>query len=322
MRNKFILITAAVMALASLSCVRPEYRRTEGAVWGTTYHITYNSDKNLDDSIISEMKKVEESLSMFDKNSTVSRINRRETSEADDMFLSVLYLSKKVNKASNGAFDPTVAPLVDAWGFGRKGRESAIPDTATISAIMKYVGFDKVVVSNRQLTMPEGMELDFSAIAKGFGVDCIADMLARNQCSDFMVEIGGEVSVSGLNPDGNEWRIMIESPFDMRQKRDSGMDVLNLKDCAVATSGNYRNYRNISADSVIGHTINPKTGFPKKTVVLSATVIAPTCALADALATALMVADTVEASHIVKSFPRTRAILYCAGKNGIEAKVI
>ncbi len=311
----FIIIT-----LLLTSCVKSNYKQCEGAVWGTTYHITYKSDRNLDDSIIAEMRKVELSLSMFDSCSTVSRINRRESDKADVMLLQILKLSSLVHKASRGAFDPTVAPLVDLWGFGRKGRETALPDSAAVAHVMQRVGFDKVTIDCNSITMPEGMELDFSAIAKGFGVDCVAAMLARNGCKDYMVEIGGEVSVSGKNPTGADWHIMIQDPTSGLIADDRAVNVLELTNCAVATSGNYRNYRNITTDSVVGHTIDPLTGYPKATSVVSVTVIAPTCALADALATSVMVADTSGVTKLIKSFPCTRAIIYV--KDGEQIKAI
>ena len=199
--------------------------------------------------------------------------------------------------------------MVDLWGFGRNGREGELPDSSAVEATLAKVGLTKLKISGESIEMPEGMELDFSSIAKGFGVDCVAAMLTRNGCTDFMVEIGGEVSVSGVNTYGEKWRIMIEAPTEAIQ-RTAEPYVLEISDCAVATSGNYRNNRPVSPDSAIGHTIDPLTGYPKISSVLSATVVAPSCVLADALATAVMASEPEMAENIIVQFPSTRAIIY------------
>lgn len=152
------------------------------------------------------------------------------------------------------------------------------------------------------------MEFDFSAVAKGYGVDRVAAMLERNGVRDYMVEIGGEVRTAGRNPSGQVWRIAIESPASA-MPGDSAMRVIELDNAAVATSGNYRNFRELSADSVIGHTINPLTGYPEARQTVSATVIAPDCALADALATACMLLPPDSAMALRDSLPGVRIIL-------------
>lgn len=307
MISRYIITLLLIMTLAS--CSSTGYKKAEGAAWGTTYRIIYNSDKDLADSVVSEMRKVEKSLSMFDKSSTVSMINSGQTNKVDTYLKSVLMTSFRVNKASGGSFDPTVAPLVDLWGFGRSGRETTIPDSAEVEKVMAKIGLPKLKITGDSLIMPAGMELDFSAIAKGFGVDCVASMLRRNGCSDFMVEIGGEVCVSGKNTYGEKWRIMVENPVESSAISEDPY-ILEITDCAVATSGNYRNNRQVGTDSILGHTIDPLSGYPKSNGILSATVIAPACVLADALATALMASNVESAESIVKKFPSTKAIMY------------
>ncbi len=314
-RILILLISAIVLA----SCSAPEYKKAEGVVWGTTYHIVYKSDRDLSDSIVAEMRNVELALSMFDPASNVSQINARSTCIASPYLKSVMSVAKRVHSAAGGMFDPTVAPLVDLWGFGRKGSETPVPDSDQISEALSKVGLSRIRLSGDSILMPEGMELDFSAIAKGFGVDCVAAALRRNGSTDYMVEIGGEVSLSGVNTYGKDWRIMVESPVDSVT---GSQDVLQLSNCAVATSGNYRNKRNISTDSVVGHTINPLTGYPMQTSVLSATVIAPSCVLADALATALMASGAGSAPALIKKFPATRAILYVKNESAVETVMI
>ena len=303
------LLCFFVLAAMLASCDGARYRTASGAAWGTAYHITYKSNSDLSDSVVAEMRRVELSLSMFDGESGVSRLNRGDTDSLDSRLLAVFGLSMRVNRASGGAFDPTVAPLVDLWGFGRKGRETSVPDSAAVAAALADVGLSRCRIEGRRLVRgSDAMQFDFSAIAKGYGTDCVAAMLRRNGCTDYMVEIGGEVSLSGANPSGKDWRISIDAPVE--QPGGQALDVLELTDCAISTSGNYRNNRNIAPDSVVGHTIDPLTGYPVARRVLSATVVAPSCALADALATAVMAMPDTAASHrMVLSFPSTHAIV-------------
>lgn len=317
MKIRILIIFISAIALAS--CSVPDYKKAEGVMWGTAYHIVYKSDRDLSDTIVAEMRNVELALSMFDPASNVSQINARSTCIASPYLKSVMSVANRVHSAGGGMFDPTVAPLVDLWGFGRKGSETPVPDSVQISEALSKVGLSRIRLSGDSILMPEGMELDFSAIAKGFGVDCVAAALRRNGSTDYMVEIGGEVSLSGVNTYGKDWRIMVESPVDSVV---GSQDVLQLSNCAVATSGNYRNKRNISTDSVVGHTINPLTGYPMQTAILSATVIAPSCVLADALATALMATGPESAPALIKKFPATRAILYVKNESAVETVMI
>lgn len=308
MLRNIIYITALLML--TTGCTRPAtYRSSTGAAWGTTYHITYKADRDLGDSIVAEMRLVEQSLSMFDKSSAVSRINRGECDSLDRMLADVLRLSLLVNKASGGMFDPTVAPLTDLWGFGRKGRTTDAPTAESIDSVLTRVGISKCMIKgNRLIKGHERMEFDFSAVAKGYGVDCVADMLRRNGVNDYMVEIGGEVSVSGKNRHGTDWRIQVDAPSDDATAHEA-LTVLELSDCAIASSGNYRNFIVNEDGTRTGHTINPLTGYPAVTRSLATTVIAPQCGLADALATALMACDPDSAAIIIGQFPSTSAIV-------------
>lgn len=304
-----IIYIAALLMLAT-GCTRPAaYRSSTGAAWGTTYHITYKADRDLGDSIVAEMRLVEQSLSMFDKESLVSRINRGECDSLNRMLTDVLRLSLLVNKTSGGMFDPTVAPLTDLWGFGRKGQITNTPAAESIDSALIRVGISKCRLDgNRLIKGHERMEFDFSAVAKGYGVDCVADMLRRNGVNDYMVEIGGEVSLSGKSPRGTDWRIQVDAPSDDPAAHEA-FTVLELSDCAIASSGNYRNFRVSEDGTRTGHTINPVTGHPAVTRSIATTVIAPQCGLADALATALMACDPDSAAMIIGQFPSTSAIV-------------
>lgn len=303
------LLTALLVTVIVTGCSAPQWRQTSGAAWGTTYSVTYLGDKDLADSVIAEMRRVELAVSMFDPASNVSRVNSGATDTLSEMTAAVFRESQRISALSGGYFDPTVAPLVDLWGFGRKGREGIVPDSADIADALSCVGIADCSLdeATRRITLKSPRtQLDFSAIAKGFGVDCVADMLLRNGCRDFMVEIGGEIVVSGHNPHDGRWRIQIDSPTSGASGHES-LRVIEITDCAVATSGNYRNYRQVGGQTV-SHTLSPITGRPVQSTTLSVTVIAPRCMTADALATAAM-AMPADSARILLRRHATRALL-------------
>lgn len=291
-------------------CTRAEYRQSEGAAWGTTYHIVYKSECDLADSVVAEMRRVELSLSSFDKESTVSLVNANVSDCTDPMFEAVFAEARRVSNLSGGAFDPTVGPLVDLWGFGRRGDVAAVPDSVEIAAALAGVGISRCSISaGRVVKASESTQFDFSAIAKGFGVDAVAGMLERNGVVDYMVEIGGEVRAEGVSDKSRPWRIQIDAPVEgMEEVAHTRLKVIELGGRSVATSGNYRNYRDYGGLRV-GHTISPVTGRPVATATLSATVIAPSCMTADALATACMAMPVADALAMIESQPGVEALL-------------
>lgn len=291
--------------------------KASGVTWNTQYHITYLSTENLDDSIQPVLRQVELSLSPFCPNSLISCINNGEDVEADSMLATVFETSKQVNAWSHGAFDPTVSPLINLWGFGYKNL-GVTPTDAQIDSVLHYVGIDSCyLVANRIKKKHPYTSFNFSAITKGYGCDMIAEMMHRNGCDDFMIEIGGEIVVSGCNPKGEKWLIMIDAPIenDTPVTRSSAA-MIEVSDCGIATSGNYRNYRKNSDGKTIGHTIDPKTGQPVASSTLSATVIAPNAMLADALATACMAMPLNQALKMIESTPSTSALLITADSTG------
>lgn len=316
------LITRLIAIIATtvliLSCDhRPHYRKCEGSIWATTYHITYRSDRSLDDSIIHIFQAVEQSLSPFSKNSTVSRINRNETSLCDSLFTHIFSASQTIARNSHGAFDPTVAPLVNLWGFGyRKNRNT--PSASAVDSALAYVGIDSCGILGGHIHKKSPhTEFDFSAITKGYACDLIGNMLLRNGCTSFLVEIGGEVTVSGLSPQNEPWHIMIDAPVESDTTViHKNMAVISATDCGIATSGNYRNYRTTDAGK-IWHTISPYDGRPVHTTTLSATVIAPDAMTADAYATACMAMPTEQALDMIKCNPKLEALLVTADSSGL-----
>lgn len=271
------------------------YRQNNGVVWNTTYNVIYSSNVDLGDTVRAAMRKVELSLSPFNKESVISRINRNETEKVDSFITIVFNASKEINRQSEGAFDPTLAPLINLYGFGYKSGSTIVPTKTQTDSVLELVGIDQCAINNGVMSKkhPE-TEFNFSAITKGFGVDEVARALERNGVENYLVEIGGEVRVAGKNPDGKLWRVQIDAP----NENNSGIShnqltVEELTDISVATSGNYRNFKK-TGKGKIGHTISPKTGQPVAGKYLSVTVYAPECMVADGWATAIMAGAPIE----------------------------
>ena len=310
-KRKLYLALLAIIAIVCLPMLLPShekslkrtYQHNEGTVFGTLYHAKYLYDKDLKKELEAELEKVDASLSMFNPQSTISRINRGETDEVDEMLDEVLQLSFTIYKATDGAFDPTVAPLVNAWGFGFKSGQ--LPDSTQVDSLLSLVGLSHIHLDGNKLTKDNPLSiLDFSAIAKGYGVDRAAQVLREHGIKDFMVEIGGEIVTEGVNEKGEAWRIGINKPDDDSTSTSTELqDVIEISGKAIATSGNYRNYY-IHNGRKIAHTINPKTGYPAQQDILSSTVIASTCAEADAFATAFMVLGTEGAKRVLETQPQ------------------
>ena len=321
-KRQLYIVLLAVVAIVCLLFFgrlkgqdRAYYQFNEGTIFGTVYHVKYLYDQDLKADIEAELQKVDASLSMFNPKSTISRINRGETDEVDEMLSEVLQLSYTVNNATDGAFDPTVAPLVNAWGFGFKNGQ--MPNDAQVDSLLALVGLSGIHLQDGKLTKDNPLSiLDFSAIAKGYGVDRAAQVLRDNGIKNFMVEIGGEVVTEGINDKGEVWRIGINKPDDDSTSTNTELqDIIALSSKAIATSGNYRNYY-ISEGRKIAHTINPKTGFPAQQDILSSTVMAPSCAEADAYATAFMVLGLEEAKRVLQKQPQLEAYFIYTDNRG------
>lgn len=294
------------------------YQHNEGMVFGTFYKITYQYENDLREGIEREMKKVDDALSPFNKNSIISAVNENKPVALNDMFMSVYDLARTVSEDTDGAFDITVAPLVNAWGFGFK--HNIAPTKSTIDSIMNFVGYKKVRMMGRTIMKDDPrVMLDCSAIAKGYGSDVVAHYLESMGISNYLVEIGGEIVAKGSNPKGKPWAIGVEKPVDDSLAVKSELQtVLNITDMAMATSGNYRNFY-YKDGKKYAHTIDPKTGHPVQHNILSATVIAKRCAMADAYATAFMVVGLDKAKEILGRHKDLKAyIIYDkGGKYGI-----
>lgn len=295
------------------------YQKVSGLVFGTIYNITYQGEEDLREEIEDELGKVDAEFSMFNKRSTVSKINRGEKADLSDAFLEVYDLARQVSDNTYGAFDITVAPLVNAWGFGYKAKR--LPDRATVDSLRNYVGMDKIRLTKAKRLEKKypGVSLDFSAIAKGYGCDRVARMLKARGINNYMVEIGGEIVTCGINEKRLPWRIGVTKPVEDSLGRGQELQtVINVTDIAMATSGNYRNFY-YKGGRKYAHTIDPKTGYPVQHNILSATVLAKNCATADAYATAFMVLGMEGTLKVLERHPELMVYLIYSDRQGKNA---
>ena len=294
------------------------YQANSGMIFGTVYNISYECDSDYHQAIKAELQKVDNSLSPFNEKSIITAINQNKDVQPDEMFLTVFKKAMEVSRETGGAFDITVAPLVNAWGFGFKN--GIQPDRHQVDSLRRLIGYEKVTLKDGRIVkqLPDIM-LDCSAIAKGFGSDVVAHLLRQHGVKNFMVEIGGEVVTSGVNPQRLPWRIGVTKPTDDSLSiKGEIQSVLNVTDMAMATSGNYRNFY-YKGGKKYAHTIDPKTGYPVQHSLLSATVLAKDCATADAYATSFMVLGIDGAKKILERHPELMAYFIYSDDKGQNA---
>ena len=291
------------------------YQHDRGMVFGTVYHITYQSSKSLQKDIEAELAKVDASLSPFNERSIITAVNENRDTVVNKMFSDVFALAMKISDSTNGAFDITVAPLVNAWGFGFKG--GAMPSRHQVDSLKALVGYHKVSLTNGRVSKTDPrIMLDCSSIAKGYGCDVVAKFLSANGIDNYMVEIGGEIVTRGISEKRLPWKIGVTKPTDDSLNVNQEIQtIINVTDKAMATSGNYRNfyYKN---GRKYAHTIDPSTGYPVQHNILSSTVIADDCATADAYATAFMVMGLDKAKTILSRHPELMAYFILASDDG------
>lgn len=318
-----ILAIIGIIGIIVVFTIKPERKRwinNSGITWNTEYNIKYCHHTNLSDSIISVLREVELSVSPFNKKSRITAINENR-SDTLDGYLSRLYdKSVEINRESGGAFDPTVSPLVNLWGFGYEKTGKA--NRQAVDSILMFVGIDKTRKEGIRIVKSDGRTtFNFSAIAKGMGCDEVGKMLERNGVTDYIVEIGGEITAKGHNPKGQKWRISIDKPINANDTViHHSAGIVEITNCGIATSGNYRNYHTDSMGNKVAHTINPLTGMPEQSDVLSATVIAPDCMTADAYATTFMVLGLEKSKKLIDKHPEISAMLITSG-NGNSLKI-
>ena len=265
-----------------------QYYLYQGEIFRTIFHIKYEHSKPLDAEIDSVLNAFDLSLNPFNKNSIIYKVNNNIPVEVDDRFIKVFNQAQEVSKRSDGAFDITCAPLVNLWGFGFNNSEA--PTQAAIDSIKQFVGYDKVRLVGRTVEKDDPrVMLSASAIAKGYACDVVAEMLESRGVTNYMIEIGGEVAVKGVNPKNTCWKIEITKPEDDNTGQPLGrQEVVSLCNGGMATSGNYRSYY-LKEGKKYSHIIDPRTGYPVENKMLGISVIMNDCMVADAYATAFMV---------------------------------
>lgn len=314
---KKISLVACLWILIFTACTKQkQYFEESGFVFHTIYHIKYEGSELLTEKIDAEFQKFNLSLNPFNPNSIISKVNQNEPVEVDDWFMEVFNKAKDVSDHSEGVFDITCAPLVNLWGFGFSKMDSVTPQM--IDSIKQFVGYQKVRLDGRKIVKDDPrILLNCSAIAKGYASDVIARLLEREGIENYMVEIGGEVTMKGVNQNGKCWRIGINKPEDDSTgiKNDVGEVVELCKKGGVATSGNYRNFY-IKDGKKYAHTIDPRTGYPSEQSILSATIVAEDCITADAYATAFMAMGLEKAREAAKNIPGIEYYVIYTDENG------
>ena len=273
-----------------------------GETQGTYYHIKYLSPKgeSFQFQIDSLLTEIDSSVSVYKPYSIISKLNDGEEIKTDEIFNLVYFDALHVGRNTEGFFDCTVSPLVKYWGFYNNDTNEVKVDSVAIQSIMKKVGIDKMTWEDSTVELAEGVKLDFNAIAQGTSVDLIAMLLEEKGILNYLIEVGGELKAKGINADGNVWRVGIDKPSEEIDFQNRFQFILDLKDKALATSGNYRKF--YVRDGVkYAHTINPKTGFPSQNRLLSVTVVTSDCSLADAYATAFMAMGLKKTKQIIKN---------------------
>lgn len=316
MYKKFSLL-ASLWVLVFTACTQQkQYYEESGSVFHTIYHVKYEGSELLTEKIDAELHKFNLSLNPFNPNSIISKVNKNEPVEADDWFIEVFNKAQEVSEYSEGVFDITCAPLINLWGFGFNKMDSVTPQM--IDSIKQFVGYKKVKLDGRKVVKEDPrILLNCSAIAKGYASDVIARLLEREGVENYMVEIGGEVTMKGVNPDGKCWRIGINKPEDDSTgiKNDIEEVVELCKKGGVATSGNYRNYY-IKDGKKYAHTIDPRTGYPSEQNILSATIVADDCITADAYATAFMAMGLEKVRQVAPNIPGIEYYVIYSDENG------
>ena len=304
-----VLIVGTVIILQK----QPPFRSNEGMVFGTVYKITYQHNDDLHKEIKEVLMDVDNALSPYNKNSIISKINHNQDTTLNEHFTHVFNLAQKISAETDGAFDISVAPLVNAWGFGFKHSIEIKPET--IDSIRQFVGYEKIRINNGKIVKEDDrLMLDCSSIAKGYGVDRVANFLKSKGVKHYMVDIGGEVSLKGKNSRMKTWRIGINKPIeDSLSINQELQTILEISDIGMATSGNYRKFY-YKDGKKYAHTIDPRLGHPIQHNILSATVIASDCTTADAYATAFMVMGLEKSKAFCEEHPELNAYFICSGE--------
>jgi thiamine biosynthesis lipoprotein len=321
MKNTIIISLVLLLGLAA--CNAPQspgrYYKIHGLTQGTEYLITYQhrDSVSIQPEVDALLQRFDMSLSTYIPNSLISRINNNEEGVVvDELFKKVWDEAYRINALTDGAFDITVWPLVNAWGFG-PGRKLEM-DQHVIDSLMQFIGMDRIRLENDMVVKDDPrIQLDVNAIAQGFAVEVVSGLLEEKGITNYMINIGGEIKCRGVNPDGRVWRIGVDKPVYGNLVPGQELEVvLQLDNLSLASSGNYRKYYEVDGKKIV-HTIDPKTGYTRPSTLLSATIITQDCMTADALATACMVKGFEGAKELINSLDGVEAFLIYTDEDGL-----
>lgn len=285
-----------------MSCNSVKKQQFMGTTQGSYYSIIYFDEQNRDFSseFDSIFKEIESTLSLWDENSIIRRVNRNDTTVVlNQIFIDNFNYAMKAAELSDGYFDPTVGPLVQAWGFHFKEGMEMTPEI--VDSLKQLVDYRKVKIENNKVVKGNpNMTLDFNAVAQGYTTDMIGDFLLSKNVNNFLVDVGGEILARGRKPNGELWKVGIEKPAENKDSERIVQEIVELKDRSIVTSGNYRKYVERGGKRY-SHSLNPKTGYPAENKLLSATIICDNTAWADCLASICMVVGLEKAIEIIES---------------------
>mgnify|MGYP001365993101 FL=1 len=318
MRYLLIFLICLVSCSIDESSKKSVLVTNKGNTQGTYYYIKYLSinGQSFQTDIDSILNEIDLSLSIYNNNSLISNINSGDSVNTDFLFNTVFDVSKEINEKTNGAFDPSISPLVNYWGFyNYTGVKEILVDSTEINNILKNIGFGKIKIKNNLVQLPTNMSLDFNSIAQGYTVDLIGSYLRKVGVNDFLINVGGENLASGKNQEGDIWKIGIEKPTN--KINDDYKLILSLNNKAIATSGNYRKFHKINGKKY-SHVIDPLTGYPAYNRLLSVSVIHDDCMIADAYATAFMVMGVKKTKDFIKKNKELQVFLIYSSKESEE----
>ncbi len=315
MKRHYYLLLILVIGIGACQTTPSKYITNTGMIYGTYYSIKYESPNGTDfqKNIDEELNRLTLIFSHYEKNSTISKVNNNVDTDLEPEFVTCFNRAMEISKITNGAFDITAGPLISAWGFGPEDRQKMT--TEKVDTLKKLIGYERIKLTDNKIEkeFPE-MSINMSAIAKGYTCDLIGEFLNKKGCSNFMVDIGGEVVARGINPKGKVWTIGIREPIENPLKNDLNA-ALYLSNQAMATSGNYLNFYEQDGKKY-AHTIDPSSGYPVQHSLLSATVIANDCMTADAFATSFMVLGKDLGIEIARKVPGLEIYFIYADENG------
>lgn len=318
-----LFIAASAAALVACSSPHTDYRKESGFVFGTTYSLTYKSDSSLQSAVLARLATYDSSLSVYNPQSLLSRLNEADSVVADSMLLHVVREAKFFRGLSNGAFDITVEPLSRHWRFTRDLEDDTISVAqwdgllAGLDSIMPLVGLDKVTISGNVIRKADRrMKINANALAEGFGIDVAASVFDDMGVENYMVELGGEIHCKGLNPSGRKWRIGIDRPVEGGVVGRQNQHIIEVTDCAVSTSGSYRQCYHVADGRTVQHTIDPRTGMPVSHSMRSVTVVGPNTMTTDAICTSLMVLGPDSAMALAENIEGIEAYIIYDGPDG------